>query len=48
MYVLVRLSYVLGIFVEHVRWYGMVWYGNILFDIVHNVIENILPKHKNM
>ena len=29
-------------------WYGMVWYGNILFDIVHNIIENILPKHKNM
>ena len=28
--------------------YGMVWYGNILFDIVHNIIENILPKHKNM
>ena len=27
---------------------GMVWYGNILFDIVHNIIENILPKHKNM
>ena len=26
----------------------MVWYGNILFDIVHNIIENILPKHKNM
>ena len=25
-----------------------VWYGNILFDIVHNIIENILPKHKNM
>ena len=24
------------------------WYGNILFDIVHNIIENILPKHKNM
>ena len=30
------------------RPYGMVWYGNILFDIVHNIIENILPKHKNM
>ena len=29
-------------------WCGMVWYGNILFDIVHNIIENILPKHKNM
>ena len=28
--------------------YGMVWYGNILFDIVHNIIENVLPKHKNM
>ena len=27
---------------------SMVWYGNILFDIVHNIIENILPKHKNM
>ena len=27
---------------------GMVWYGNILFDIVHNIIENMLPKHKNM
>ena len=26
----------------------MVWYGNILFDIVHNIIENISPKHKNM
>ena len=26
----------------------VVWYGNILFDIVHNIIENILPKHKNM
>ena len=29
-------------------YHGMVWYGNILFDIVHNIIENILPKHKNM
>ena len=28
--------------------HDMVWYGNILFDIVHNIIENILPKHKNM
>ena len=28
--------------------YGMVWYGNILFDIVHNIIENILTKHKNI
>ena len=27
---------------------SLVWYGNILFDIVHNIIENILPKHKNM
>ena len=26
----------------------MVWYGNILFDIVHNIIENILTKHKNI
>ena len=26
----------------------MVDYGNILFDIVHNVIENILIKHKNI
>ena len=22
----------------------MVWYGNILFDLVHNIIENILLK----
>ena len=28
--------------------YGMVWYGNILFDIVHNIIENILTKHKTI
>ena len=27
---------------------NMVWYGNILFDIVHNIIENILTKHKNI
>ena len=27
-------------------WHGMAWYGNILFDIVHNIIENILPKYK--
>ena len=27
---------------------SMVWYGNILFDIVHNIIENILTKHKNI
>ena len=27
---------------------GWVWYGNILFDIVHNIIENILTKHKNI
>ena len=26
----------------------MVWYGNILFDIVHNIIENILTKHRNI
>ena len=26
----------------------MVWHGNILFDIVHNIIENILTKHKNI
>ena len=39
----------LGITIDqNVTWYGMVWYGNILFDIVHNIIENILPKHKNM
>ena len=24
---------------------NMVWYGNILFDIVHNIIESILTKH---
>ena len=30
------------------EWYGMVWYGNILFDIVHNIIENILTKHNNI
>ena len=33
---------------KKIVWYGMVWYGNILFDIVHNIIENILPKHKNI
>ena len=26
----------------------MIWYGNILFDIVHSIIENILTKHKNI
>ena len=26
----------------------MVWNGNILFDIVHNIIEKILTKHNNI
>ena len=28
--------------------YIIIWYGNILFDIVHNILENILTKHKNI
>ena len=33
---------------DYIIKYGMVWYGNILFDIVHNIIENILTKHENI
>ena len=28
---------------SHIK--SVVWYGNILFDIVHIVIESILTKH---